>query len=73
MSKDANKETGTWRIENTSPGMNVLMPDIYAKKYAVEEIELESVDESSPNINKSTGIDKSAGFNPYDTGTLRKK
>ena len=67
MSKDANEETGTWHIENTVPGMNVLLPDIYAKKYVVEEIELETVDESSPTINEFTGIDKSAGFNPYDT------
>ncbi len=80
MSTDAKKDSRSAtvgrvspRVESLGPGKNVLMPDIYAEEFGVKETPLEIVDESSPDIDESSGIDKSAGFNPYDTGTLYKK
>jgi hypothetical protein len=46
---------------------NVLMPDIYAVKNVDTVPDLEILDLSAPDI------DKSAGFNPYDTAILRTK
>lgn len=45
----------------------VVMPDIYASEYLAKEAEPETADQSLPDIGKSVG------FNPYDTGVLRKK
>jgi hypothetical protein len=57
------------RVECLGPEQDVLMPDIYAHEYVVEETGPEAVfskDESPDN-------DHSSGFNPYDTGVLYKK
>ena len=52
---------------NAVSAENVLMPDIYAVMNDVTVPDLEILDLSAPDI------DKSAGFNPYDTAILRKK
>ena len=44
-----------------------LMPDIYADRHVATEPDPENPDQSLSDI------DKSAGFNPYDTAVLRKK
>jgi hypothetical protein len=43
------------------------MPDIYAVEHVDAVPNLKIIDLSSPDIDKSTG------FNPYDTAVLRKK
>ena len=48
-------------------GKNDLMPDIYADRHVATVPGLEILDQSLPDI------DKSAGFDPYDTAVLRKK
>ena len=56
--------------EQTSKPVSVedlVMPDIYADEAADTVPILRVIDLSSPDI------DKSAGFNPYDTAVLRKK
>jgi hypothetical protein len=52
---------------NAVSAEDVLMPDIYAVKHDAVERKFEVIDQSSPDV------DKSAGFNPYDTAILRKK
>ena len=71
MSTDVKKDFGpatvtrmSRRVECLGPGKNVLMPDIYADEYAVKETVLEIVDESSPDEDRSNGI------NPYKTVVL---
>ena len=46
---------------------DVVMPDIYAVEHVNTVPVLKVIDLSSPDI------DKSIGFNPYDTAVLRKK
>ena len=46
---------------------DLVMPDIYADELADTVPLLRVIDQSSPDIDKSTG------FNPYDTAVLRKK
>ena len=53
--------------DSQEPGRNVLMPDIYADEHVDTEPDLEILDQSSPDV------DKSSGFNPYDTAVLKKK
>ena len=57
------------RVECLGPEQDVLMPDIYADEYAVEETGPEAV----PSNDDSPDINHSRGFNPYDTGVLYKK
>ena len=45
----------------------VSMPDIYADEHVPTVNDIKIIDLSSPDI------DKSAGFNPYDTAVLQKK
>jgi len=52
---------------NAVSAENVLMPDIYAVMDDDTVPDLEILDLSKSDI------DKSAGFNPYDTAVLRKK
>jgi hypothetical protein len=52
---------------NTVPVDDALMPDIYAVEPATSKPGPKILDPSSPDIDKSTG------FNPYDTAVLRKK
>ena len=52
---------------NAVSAENVLMPDIYAVMSVDTVPDLEILDLSTPDI------DKSEGFNPYDTAVLRKK
>ena len=53
--------------QDQEPEKNVPMPDIYSDEYVATVPNLEILAPSSPDINES------AGFNPYDTGTLQKK
>jgi len=46
---------------------DLVMPDIYADEHVATVPHLKDIDLSSPDIDKSTG------FNPYDTAVLRKK
>ena len=46
---------------------DLVMPDIYADELANTVPFIKVIDLSSPDIDKSTG------FNPYDTAVLRKK
>ena len=46
---------------------DLVMPDIYADEHVATAPHLKVIDLSSPDIDKSTG------FNPYDTAVLRKK
>ena len=46
---------------------DLLTPDIYADEHVATVPDLRTLVPSSPDI------DKSAGFNPYDTGVLQKK
>lgn len=46
---------------------DLVMPDIYADEHVATVPHLKVIDLSSPEIDKSTG------FNPYDTAVLRKK
>ena len=46
---------------------DLVMPDIYAGELADTVPFIKVIDLSSPDIDKSTG------FNPYDTAVLRKK
>lgn len=62
MSTDAKRKNDL--IVSLGPGKNVLMPDIYAEEYAVDDSVLELVDKPA----KQT--DESSGFDPYDTATL---
>jgi hypothetical protein len=52
---------------NAVSAENVLMPDIYVDRNVAAVPDLEILDLSKPDI------DKSAGFDPYDTAVLRKK
>lgn len=52
---------------NAVSAEDVLMPDIYAVMNVATVTDLKILDQSSPDI------DKSEGFNPYDTAVLRKK
>jgi len=65
MSTDA--KTKKSRLADLGPGKTVLMPDIYATEFTVEEPSLEIADQLSPET------DKADGFNPYDTAVLYKK
>ena len=56
---------GTDRID--SQGKKVLMPDIYGDQHVATEPDLKILDQSSPDI------EKSSGFNPYDTAVFCKK
>jgi hypothetical protein len=46
---------------------DLVMPDIYSVEHVETVPNLKVIDLSSPDI------DKSSGFNPYDTAVLRKK
>jgi len=46
---------------------HLVMPDIYADEHVATVPHLKVIDLTSPDI------DKSIGFNPYDTAVLRKK
>lgn len=46
---------------------DLVMPDIYTVKHVETVPDLKIIDLSSPDIDKSTGL------NPYDTAVLRKK
>ena len=50
-----------------APAQSSVMPDIYAKAATVNKPEPKVVAQSLPNI------DKSIGFNPYDTGVLQQQ
>jgi len=54
------------RVKPYGPGNDVLMPDIYADQHVANDPCLKILDPSSPDIDKSTG------FDPYDTAVLRK-
>ena len=54
------------RVGPHDPEKDVLMPNIYADQHVATEPDLKILDLSSPDIDKSTG------FNPYDTAVLRK-
>ena len=55
------------RAESHEPGKSIPMPDIYASDDTLTEEILKTFDESSLDDSESPG------FNPYDTGTIRKK
>jgi hypothetical protein len=67
MSTDAKKDSRTKKGGRIDSHVNVVMPDIYADEPVRKKKDIEVVDESSQDT------DESVGFNPYDTGTLRKK
>ena len=46
---------------------DLVTPDIYADEHVA------TVPDLKPLVPSSPGIDKSAGFNPYDTGVYQKK
>ena len=46
---------------------DLVTPDIYAVEHVATVTDLKVIDLSSPDIDKSTG------FNPYDTAVLQKK
>ena len=76
MGMDTKKErTGknriSRRVECLKSGPAFPMPDIYAEPSPIDRSDDDPADDSSGQ--ESEGIDKSAGFNPYDTGTLYKK
>lgn len=76
MSTDTKKEpTGhnrvSRRVECLKSGPEFPIPDIYAEPSPIDRGDHHPADDSSGQ--DSEGIDKSAGFNPYDTGTLHKK
>ncbi len=52
---------------NTVSVEDVVMPDIYADEQVATVWGIKILDPSSPDIDKSTG------FNPYDTAVLQKK
>jgi hypothetical protein len=54
------------RADSQGPRTDILMPDIYADEDVDTVWDLKIPDQPSPDINES------AGFNPYDTGTLQK-
>lgn len=49
------------------------IPDIYSDKAPLDRDDDEVADESPPDDDSAPLIDTSAGFNPYDTGSLYKK
>ena len=49
------------------PERNVVMPDIYANAAEVKKPEPKTVDQPLPNV------DKTIGFDPYDTGILQQQ
>ncbi len=53
--------------DNLESGNNNLMPDIYTDRHVAIEPDPKTLDQSLSDI------DKSAGFNLYDTAVLRKK
>jgi hypothetical protein len=57
------------RVDCLGSGKGAEMPDIYAEKRAVEETSVEV----APSDVESPGIDRSRGFNPYDTGRFLNK
>jgi len=59
MSTDAKKKPGADNV--------VIMPDIYADDFTVDEAIVETTTLATPNE------DISEGFNPYDTARLYKK
>ena len=70
--KETNVEPGldmeeSGRAESHEPGKGIPMPDIYASDDTITEEVLKAFDESSLDDSESPG------FNPYDTGTIRKK
>ena len=76
MSTDAKKEpTGKNRVSRrveclkSEPAFPI--PDIYADPSPIDRNDHDPAGDSSQQ--ESEGIDKSAGFNPYDTGALYKK
>lgn len=54
-------------VEVRAPQQKVVMPDIYGEQHEATEPLLKIVDPTSPDI------DKSAGFDPYDTVVLHEK
>jgi len=59
------------RVECLGPGKNVLMPDIYDDEDAANDTSVDTPDESASEPMPDNEF--SAGFNPYDTGSLYKK
>lgn len=76
MSTDAKKEPAgnervSRRVECLNSEPDFPMPDIYAEASPIDRSDDDPADDSSAE--KGEQIDKSAGFNPYDTGALYKK
>ncbi len=63
----ANDEYIVDRIEGQGPVENVVMPEIYADGHVAIEPEFKELDLRSP------GVDRSTGYNPYDTAVLQNK
>ncbi len=65
MDTDVKKDVAraSRRVDCLGSGKDAEMPDIYAEKHAVEETSVEV----APSDVESPGIDRSRGFNPYDT------
>ena len=68
MDTDVKKDVAraSRRVDCLGSGKDVSMPDIYAEKRAVEETSVEV----APSDVEPPGIDRSRGFNPYDTGVF---
>ena len=61
-------EASTVERADEAPAVeDLVMPDIYAVEHVDTVPVLKIIDLSSPDIDKTTG------FNPYDTAVLRKK
>ena len=75
MSTDAKKEPAgnnrvSRRVECLKSEAEILIRDVYAEASPIDKGDDDPAGDSPGN--DSEGIDKSAGFNPYDTGSLYK-
>jgi len=66
------KERISRRAQLLNP-VEVLMPDIYAEESPIDKGDHHTTHEARPEEQETPIIDKSEGFDPYDTGALYKK
>ena len=66
------KERISRRAELLKP-VEVQMPDIYAEESPIDKGDRHTTHEARPEKQETPTVDKSEGFDPYDTGVLYKK
>ena len=76
MSTNRKKALPKERISRRAKLLNpveVLMPDIYAEESPIDKGDRHTTLEARPEELETATVDKSEGFDPYDTGVLYKK